>query len=85
MIERSGKIGLCLESDLLAKFIQTANKYSSKINLKKNNKTANAKSIMGLISLGVVDGENITISAEGDDAEAAITELINFLGMTPDS
>ena len=81
MIERSGKAGLCLESELVAMFIQTANKFSSKIDLKKDNKVANAKSIMGIISLSVVDGETITLSADGEDALAAVTELANFLNI----
>jgi len=79
MIERSGKVGLCLESELVALFIQTANKFSSKINLIKENKVANAKSIMGLISLDVVNGESITLSALGEDAETAVDELATFL------
>jgi len=82
MIERSGKAGLSLESELVAMFIQTASMFSSHIYLKKDNKTANAKSIMGLISLGVVDGENITLSAEGTDAEPAVTELAKFLNFS---
>jgi len=79
MIERNGEAGLCLESELVAMFIQTANKFSSKISLKKDNKVANAKSIMGVISLGVVDGEYISLCAEGEDAEAAVSELASFL------
>ena len=79
MIERNGEAGLCLESELVAMFIQTANKFSSRISLIKDNKVANAKSIMGVISLGVVDGEHISLSAEGDDAESAVAELASFL------
>jgi len=82
MIERSGKVGLCLESELVALFIQTANKFSSKINIIKENKIANAKSIMGLISLDVVNGETIKLSALGEDAETAIAELAAFLKIT---
>jgi len=81
MLEKNGKAGLSLESELVAMFIQTASKFSSQINLKKGDKVANAKSIMGLISLGVVDGENITLSADGIDAESALTELSKFLNI----
>lgn len=81
MVERKGKAGLSLESDLVAMFIQTASKFSSQIDLKKGNKVANAKSIMGLISLGVVDGESITLSADGEDAESALDELVKFLNI----
>ena len=79
MIKKIGKIGLCLESELIALFIQMANKFTSKISITKENKVANAKSIMGLISLDLVNGEYITLSAAGEDADVAIMELAGFL------
>lgn len=81
MAERSGKAGRSLESEKVALFVQAASRFTSKISLKRDNKTANAKSIMGLISLGVVEDENISLIAEGDDAEAAVTELAAFLNL----
>ncbi|EGK10870.1 HPr family phosphocarrier protein [Kroppenstedtia eburnea] len=58
-----------------ALFVQEANKYSSEVFVSKNNKKVNAKSIMGIMSLAVAHGSEITISAEGSDAEQAIEAL----------
>ncbi len=48
-----------------ALFVQEANKYSSEVFVSKNNKKVNAKSIMGIMSLAVAHGSEITISARG--------------------
>lgn len=55
--------------------VNQASKFSSDIKLVYNGKEVNLKSIMGVMSLGIQQGAEITISAEGDDAEAAITAL----------
>ena len=55
--------------------VQTASKFASDITLDYKGKAVNLKSIMGVMSLGIQQGAEITISAEGDDAEAAITAL----------
>lgn len=52
--------------------VQTAGKYSSDIALEYNSKSVNLKSIMGVMSLGVGQGADVTITAEGDDQEDAI-------------
>lgn len=52
--------------------VQTAGKYSSDITLEYNGKSVNLKSIMGVMSLGVGQGAEITITAEGDDETEAI-------------
>ena len=64
--------------------VQTASKFSSDLNLEYKGKSVNLKSIMGVMSLGIQQGAEITISAEGDDAEAAIaalTETITTQGL----
>ena len=61
-------------------FIQKANTYKSSIKIKSGNKTANAKSLMCVLSLGVSKGDTIVIEADGvDETEAVngITALIN--------
>lgn len=51
--------------------VQTASKFSSDINLVYNEKSVNLKSIMGVMSLGVGQGADVTITAEGaDEADA---------------
>ncbi|TCS95709.1 HPr family phosphocarrier protein [Hazenella coriacea] len=63
-----------------ALFVQEANKFSSDIFVIKEHKKVNAKSIMGIMSLAVSRGTEITITAEGsDEAEAvhALAEIVN--------
>ena len=55
--------------------VNTASKYSAEISLTYRDKKVNLKSIMGVMSLGIQQGAEITISAEGADAEEAITAL----------
>ncbi len=55
--------------------VQTANKFASDITLKYSGKEANLKSIMSVMALGVKTNEEITIVANGEDAEKAISEI----------
>lgn len=55
--------------------VNTASKYSAEITLTYRDKKVNLKSIMGVMSLGIQQGAEITISAEGADAEEAISAL----------
>lgn len=64
--------------------VQAASKFGSDINLEFNGKSVNLKSIMGVMSLGVGQGSDVTISAEGDDeadAIAAIEETMTKAGL----
>ena len=64
--------------------VQAASKFNSDINLEYKGKSVNLKSIMGVMSLGVGQGADVTISAEGadaDDAIAAITETMEKEGL----
>jgi len=56
-------------------FVQVASRYSSLIFVEKGNKKINAKSIMGVLSLGVKQGEKIFIFANGKDEDEAIEAL----------
>lgn len=58
-----------------AKFVKVANSFSSDIFVQKDDEEINGKSIMGLMMLAAAQGEVITISAEGNDEEAALTRL----------
>ncbi len=65
--------------------VQTASKFASDINLEYKGKSVNLKSIMGVMSLGVGQGADVTISAEGADekeAIAAITETMIKEGLS---
>ncbi len=60
-------------------FIQKANEYKSSIWIEKEEKRVNAKSLLGVLSLGVTKGVSITILAEGSDEEQAVNELVSLI------
>ncbi|MBT2654157.1 phosphocarrier protein HPr [Bacillus sp. ISL-18] len=55
--------------------VQTASRFDSEITLEYKGKTVNLKSIMGVMSLGVGQGADIKIAAEGNDANDALQAL----------
>ncbi|HJV30906.1 MAG TPA: phosphocarrier protein HPr [Bacillales bacterium] len=55
--------------------VQTASKFDSEISLEYKGKKVNLKSIMGVMSLGVGQGADITIAAEGSDQEEALRSI----------
>lgn len=56
-------------------FVQKANEFSSMIWLESGSRKMNAKSLLGIMSLGIITGTRVTLLAEGADAEAAVTAL----------
>ncbi len=56
-------------------FVREAAKFTSKINVEKEGKLANGKSIMAVLTLGVNCNDKITITAEGEDQEDAVEAL----------
>ena len=56
-------------------FVQKANEFESSIWLESDNRKMNAKSLLGIMSLGIVSGATVTLSAVGTDAETAVTAL----------
>ncbi len=68
-----------LEARPTALFVQTASKFNSHVYVEVEEKKVNAKSIMGMMSLGIMEGQKVTISAEGSDAQQAVDELSDFL------
>ena len=60
-------------------FVQKANEFSCSIWLESGNRKMNAKSLLGIMSLSLVTGTEITLSAEGADAEAAVNALDELL------
>ena len=61
-----------------ALFVQTASKYSSDVTLSYDGKTKNAKSILGVLSMGVGANAEITIQADGED-EAEVLQALSEL------
>ena len=60
-------------------FVQKANEFESSIYLESGNRKMNAKSLLGIMSLGIVTGSTVTLSAAGADAEAAVNALDTLL------
>ncbi|MFA5062873.1 MAG: HPr family phosphocarrier protein [Candidatus Omnitrophota bacterium] len=58
-----------------ALFVQVANKFESRITVKRDKEEVNGKSIMGILMLGAEKDSVIIIEAEGDDAQKALEEL----------
>lgn len=60
-------------------FVQKANEFNCSIWLESENRKMNAKSLLGIMSLGVITGSDVTLSADGVDAEAALDALEQLL------
>ena len=56
-------------------FVQKANEFKSSVWLESENRRMNAKSLLGIMSLGIVTGAVVTLCAEGPDAEDAVNAL----------
>ena len=63
----------------IAMLVQIASQYSSSIYLENEEKRVNAKSIMGMMSLGLDAGEKVTVSIEGADEEEAMKGIEEYL------
>ncbi|MET1029732.1 HPr family phosphocarrier protein [Domibacillus tundrae] len=68
-----------LQARPAALFVQEATRFNSEIFLKKDNKKINAKSIMGIMSIALSNGEEVTISAEGRDSEEAVETMASLI------
>lgn len=68
-----------VEARPVAVLVQVASQYESKIYVESGSKKFNAKSIMGMMTLGLNEGEEITVSAEGIDEVEAINDIEQYL------
>lgn len=73
------KLETGFEARPVAMLVQVASQFESTVYINAGDKKVNAKSIMGMMSLGLASGEEITVSADGQDEEAAIDEIEKFL------
>ena len=62
-----------------SQFVQKAGKFKSEIKIVFEDKEVNAKSIMGVMSLGISQGKEITLKADGEDEVEAVKQLENFI------
>lgn len=68
-----------LQARPAALFVQEANKFNSDIYIEKEGRKVNAKSIMGIMSLAVGSGKEITIIVDGKDETEALNALVEFV------
>jgi len=68
-----------LEARPVAVLVQVASKYDSTVYIEVEGKKINAKSIMGMMSLGLINGEQVTVTVDGSDEKAALEDVGGFL------
>ncbi len=68
-----------LEARPIAMLVQVASQYDSKIYMETGSTKVNAKSIMGMMTLVLPVGEEVTVTADGADEEKAIAEIEAYL------
>lgn len=68
-----------LEARPVALLVQEASKYDSTIYVQSGAKKVNAKSIMGMMSLGLDNGEQLQVTADGSDEQLAVDNIEKFL------
>lgn len=81
MLKKTITIGLesGLEARPVAMLVQIASQYDSLIYVESQNARVNAKSIMGMMTLGMGTGESVTVSADGSDEEEAMKNIEKYL------
>ncbi|MDY3930033.1 MAG: HPr family phosphocarrier protein [Clostridia bacterium] len=60
-------------------FIQKANEFKSSVWVEKDERKVNAKSLLGVLSLGITKGTSIVIIADGTDEQEAVATLVNLI------
>ncbi|MCI6867662.1 MAG: HPr family phosphocarrier protein [Lachnospiraceae bacterium] len=71
-----------LEARPVALLVQVASQYESEIHLESEGRTVNAKSIMGMMTLGLASGEKVVVTANGKDEAEAIQNIEEYLSAT---
>lgn len=81
MIEKKMQIQLPtgLEARPVAMLVQVASKHNCTVYIEAEGRKVNAKSIMGMMSLGLDSGEKITVIADGDDEKEAVADIEEYL------
>lgn len=81
MLERTVKVAMTegTEERPVAVLVQIASQYESQIHLVSDDKKINAKSIIGMMSMGFTEGQEITVIADGKDEAAAVKEISEYL------
>ena len=67
-----------LEARPVAVLVQVASQYNSSIYVECDDRKVNAKSIMGMMTLGLTAGEEVVVSANGDDEQTAMDDIVKY-------
>lgn len=76
-VEVTNKVGLHARPATF--FIQKANEFKSTIWVEKDGRRVNAKSLLGVLSLGIAQGTTINVIADGADEELAVNSLVELV------
>ena len=68
-----------LEARPIALLVQVASQYDSSVYIEYGDKRVNAKSIMGMMTLVLVAGDKVTVTADGSDEETAVDAIVTYL------
>ena len=68
-----------LEARPIALLVQVASQYESSVYIEYGDKRVNAKSIMGMMTLVLVAGDKVTVTADGSDEETAVDAIVTYL------
>ena len=81
MISRDVRVTnrLGLHARAAARFVQTANRYRSRITLGRDARAMDGKSILGILLLAAAQGSVLTVTADGEDEEAAVVALADLI------
>ena len=81
MVSKTIKVNLVEDAEArpVAVLVQKASQFDSKVYIQSGDRRINAKSIMGMMSLGLAQNEEVIVSAEGTDEEAAVADLADYL------
>jgi len=81
MISKTVNVNLNADAEArpVAVLVQKASQFESRVLIESGDKKINAKSIMGMMSLGFTHGSTVVISADGADEEAAVENLAEYL------
>ena len=81
MVSKTIKVNLAADAEArpVAVLVQKASQFDSKVYIQSGDRKINAKSIMGMMSLGLNAGEEVTVIAEGTDENAAVDSLEDYI------
>lgn len=80
MIEKNVEVNMAENgARVTAKLVQIASRYQSRVSIKQNSTVVNAKSIMGMMMLGLVTGQKLNVEVDGEDEKDAMDSIEMFL------